>query len=38
MLEKVDELLSKAGSDKNHLLSATIYAKDMSYFAAMNKV
>jgi enamine deaminase RidA (YjgF/YER057c/UK114 family) len=38
MLEKVDELLSKAGSDKNHLLSATIYVKDMSYFGAMNKV
>jgi len=38
MLEKVDELLSKAGSDKEHLLSATIYVKDMSYFAAMNKV
>ncbi|WP_368411641.1 RidA family protein [Aliiglaciecola sp. 3_MG-2023] len=38
MLEKVDELLQKAGSDKEHLLSATIYVKDMSYFAAMNAV
>ncbi|MFA3792306.1 RidA family protein [Aliiglaciecola sp. SL4] len=38
MLEKVDELLQKAGSDKHHLLSATIYVKDMSYFAAMNAV
>ena len=38
MLEKVDELLIKAGSDKNHLLSATIYVKDMKYFAAMNEV
>lgn len=38
MLEKVDELLHKAGSDKNHILSATIYVKDMSYFSAMNAV
>ena len=38
MLEKVDELLLKAGSDKNHLLSATIYVSDMKYFAAMNAV
>jgi enamine deaminase RidA (YjgF/YER057c/UK114 family) len=38
MLEKVDELLIKAGSDRNHLLSATIYVKDMGYFAAMNEV
>lgn len=38
MLEKVDELLLKAGSDKYHLLSATIYVKDMKYFTAMNEV
>jgi enamine deaminase RidA (YjgF/YER057c/UK114 family) len=38
MLEKVDALLSKAGSDKNHILSASIYIKDMKYFAAMNEV
>lgn len=38
MLEKVDELLLKAGSDKYHLLSATIDVKDMKYFTAMNKV
>ena len=38
MLQKVDELLSISGSDKNHLLSATIYVKDMKYFAAMNEV
>jgi enamine deaminase RidA (YjgF/YER057c/UK114 family) len=38
MLEKVDELLIMAGSDKNYLLSATIYIKDMKYFAAMNEV
>lgn len=38
MLEKVDELLSEAGSDRQHLLSATIYIRDMKDFAAMNAV
>ncbi len=38
MLEKVDELLIQAGSDRKHILSATIYIKDMQYFAAMNEV
>ncbi|MCJ8318132.1 MAG: RidA family protein [Colwellia sp.] len=38
MLEKVDDLLLKAGSDRKHILSATIYVKDMSYFADMNTV
>lgn len=38
MLAKVDELLIQAGSDKEHLLSATIYIKDMSYFVEMNAV
>ena len=38
MLEKVDTLLAQAGSNKTHLLSATIYVKDMSYFAEMNAV
>jgi enamine deaminase RidA (YjgF/YER057c/UK114 family) len=38
MLEKVDELLLEAGSDRKHILSATIYVKDMSYFAQMNDV
>ncbi len=38
MLAKVDELLLQAGSDRKHLLSATIYVKDMSYFAQMNAV
>ena len=38
MLEKVDELLLQAGSNKEHLLSATIYVKDMSYFNEMNQV
>lgn len=38
MLDKVDELLIQSGSDREHLLSATIYIKDMNDFAAMNAV
>ncbi|MDQ7091943.1 MAG: RidA family protein [Methylococcales bacterium] len=38
MLEKVDTLLKEAGSDKKHILSATLYIKDMRYFADMNAV
>nr|WP_320117492.1 RidA family protein [uncultured Marinifilum sp.] len=37
-LEKVEELLEKAGSDKKHILSVTIYVRDMKDFAAMNEV
>ena len=38
MLEKVDALLEQAGSDREHILSATIYIKDMQFFAEMNAV
>lgn len=38
MLKKVDDLLVQAGSDRKHILSATIYIKDMKYFAEMNEV
>lgn len=38
MLEKVDTLLARAGSDREHLLSATLYIRDMKDFAAMNDV
>jgi len=38
MLDKVDDLLIQAGSDRQHILSATLYIKDMQDFAAMNKV
>ncbi|MCG3864034.1 MULTISPECIES: RidA family protein [unclassified Photobacterium] len=38
MLDKVEALLLQAGSDKEHMLSATIYIKDMSLFAEMNAV
>ncbi|GAD80573.1 RidA family protein [Vibrio ezurae] len=38
MLDKVEQLLLEAGSDKQHMLSATIYIKDMQYFQEMNAV
>ncbi|WP_095081490.1 RidA family protein [Pseudomonas sp. Irchel s3h17] len=39
VLEKIDALLAEAGSDKDHLLSATIYLKNIEQdFAAMNEV
>jgi enamine deaminase RidA (YjgF/YER057c/UK114 family) len=38
MLDKVDQLLLDASSDREHMLSATIYIKDMQDFAAMNSV
>ncbi len=37
-LKKVDDLLKKYGSDKEHVLSVTIYLKDMSLFQGMNSV
>ncbi|MDG1733232.1 MAG: RidA family protein [Thalassotalea sp.] len=38
MLAKVDDLLIKAGSSREHILSATIYLKTMDDFSAMNVV
>ena len=38
MLEKVDVLLKQAGSDRKHILSATIYLRDMKYFSEMNEI
>lgn len=38
MLEKVDDLLEQAGSDRKHILSATIYIKTMNDFTEMNAV
>lgn len=38
MLDKVDSLLEQAGSDREHMLSATVYVRDMKDFAAMNEV
>ncbi len=37
-LEKIDDLLEKAGSSRNQLLLVTIYIRNMNDFAAMNKV
>lgn len=38
-LEKIDALLSEAGSDRHHLLSATIFLRDIDNdFAPMNEV
>ncbi len=38
MLDKVDELLIESGSSREHMLSATVYIKDMQYFKEMNEV
>jgi enamine deaminase RidA (YjgF/YER057c/UK114 family) len=39
MLAKVDSLLETAGSDREHILSATVYVKDMATdFEGMNAV
>ena len=38
ILEQIDELLEKAGTDKSRLLSATIWITDMNDFAEMNAV
>ncbi|MEO9656396.1 RidA family protein [Marinomonas sp.] len=38
MLDKVETLLEQAGSDKSHILSATIYIRDMKDFSAMNEI
>ena len=38
MLDKVDALLLHAGSDREHMLSVTVYVRDMKDFAALNEV
>lgn len=38
MLGKVDNLLAEAGSDKRHILSATLYLKSMDDYADLNSV
>src|SRR3546814_20283247 len=37
-LAKVDALLARTGSDRNHLPSATIWLHDLADFAEMNAV
>ncbi len=38
ILEKIEDLLGKYGSDKNKILSVTIYLRDIKDFAEMNDV
>ena len=38
VLAMIDDLLAQSGSSKNHLLSVTIYLKDMADYAGMNSV
>ncbi len=38
ILAIIDGIFAEAGSDKSHLLSATIYLPDISTFAEMNSV
>jgi enamine deaminase RidA (YjgF/YER057c/UK114 family) len=38
VLSQIDKLLDEAATDKQHILSATIYLADMSDYAAMNAV
>jgi enamine deaminase RidA (YjgF/YER057c/UK114 family) len=38
VLAQIDSLLAKAGTDKSHLLTATIWLPDMANFAEMNVV
>jgi enamine deaminase RidA (YjgF/YER057c/UK114 family) len=39
ILAKVDDLLTSAGSSREHILSATIYVKDMTvHFSSVNAV
>ena len=37
-LQKIEDLLNAHQSDKEHILSARIYLRDMKDFAAMNQV
>lgn len=38
VLKQIDQLLNSHGSDKEHVLSATIYLKHIKYYDAMNEV
>lgn len=38
ILAKIEDLLNKYGSDKKHMLSVTIYLRDIKDFAEMNSV
>ncbi len=38
VLQKIEDILEANNSDKDHMLSVTIYLKNMEDFAAMNEV
>lgn len=38
VLEKIDRLLAKAGTDKSKLLQAQVWLTDMAHFQAFNQV
>ena len=38
VLRQIDRLLGEAGTNKTHILSATVYLADMGDYAAMNAV
>ena len=38
VLQKIEQLLTQQGSNKNSILSVTVYLRDMKDFAAMNEV
>ena len=38
VLQRIDSLLTEAGTDKSRLLTATIWLADMGDFAAMNEI
>ncbi len=37
ILQGIDQLLAQAGTDKSHILSATIWVTDMAEFSEMNE-
>ena len=37
VLEHIDRLLAEAGSDKRHILNATVYVANMKHYADMNR-
>lgn len=38
ILQRIDKLLAEAGTDKQHLLSATVWLSSMQHFDQMNAV
>ncbi|MCS4533733.1 RidA family protein [Neisseria montereyensis] len=38
VLAQIDRWLAECGSDKKHILEATIFLSNMAYYAAMNEV